>query len=119
MRTALACLESIGRELPSGRDSSEILVVTFGKAFGLAGAAVLCDAHVGNYLTQFARHHVYSTAMPPGQAHALTHAARMIKSQSWRRENWLSCWRVLMSSAAIYRNLCNTNAHQTLFVGQL
>ncbi|EOX1767835.1 8-amino-7-oxononanoate synthase [Vibrio cholerae] len=64
----------------------EILVVTFGKAFGLAGAAVLCDAHVGDYLTQFARHHVYSTAMPPGQAHALTHAARMIQSQSWRRE---------------------------------
>ncbi|EQB9045565.1 aminotransferase class I/II-fold pyridoxal phosphate-dependent enzyme, partial [Vibrio cholerae] len=64
----------------------EILVVTFGKAFGLAGAAVLCDAHVGDYLTQFARHHVYSTAMPPAQAHALTHAARMIQSQSWRRE---------------------------------
>ncbi|EKF9626457.1 8-amino-7-oxononanoate synthase [Vibrio cholerae] len=64
----------------------EILVVTFGKAFGLAGAAVLCDAQVGDYLTQFARHHVYSTSMPPAQAHALTHAARMIQSQSWRRE---------------------------------
>ncbi|ENM5744345.1 8-amino-7-oxononanoate synthase [Vibrio mimicus] len=63
-----------------------ILVVTFGKAFGLAGAAVLCDAQVGDYLTQFARHHVYSTAIPPAQAHALTHAARMIQSQSWRRE---------------------------------
>ncbi|MEF2483969.1 8-amino-7-oxononanoate synthase [Vibrio mimicus] len=63
-----------------------ILVVTFGKAFGLAGAAVLCDAQVGDYLTQFARHHVYSTAIPPAQAHALTHAARMIQNQSWRRE---------------------------------
>ncbi|TXY23530.1 8-amino-7-oxononanoate synthase [Vibrio mimicus] len=64
----------------------DILVVTFGKAFGLAGAAVLCDAQVGDYLTQFARHHVYSTAIPPAQAHVLTHAARMIQSQSWRRE---------------------------------
>ncbi|ENM5739336.1 8-amino-7-oxononanoate synthase [Vibrio mimicus] len=63
-----------------------ILVVTFGKAFGLAGAAVLCDAQVGDYLTQFARHHVYSTAIPPAQVHALTHAARMIQNQSWRRE---------------------------------
>ncbi|MGL6027192.1 MAG: 8-amino-7-oxononanoate synthase [Vibrio sp.] len=63
-----------------------ILVVTFGKAFGLAGAAVLCDAQVGDYLTQFARHHVYSTAMPPAQAYALTQAARMIQSQAWRRE---------------------------------
>ncbi|EGR4408175.1 8-amino-7-oxononanoate synthase [Vibrio cholerae] len=64
----------------------DILIVTFGKAFGLAGAAVLCDAQVGDYLTQFARHHVYSTAIPPAQAHALTHAVRMIQRQSWRRE---------------------------------
>lgn len=64
----------------------DILVVTFGKAFGLAGAAVLCDGQVGDYLTQFARHHVYSTAMPPAQAYALTYAARMIQTQKWRRE---------------------------------
>lgn len=64
----------------------DILVATFGKAFGLSGAAILCNASVGDYLTQFARHHVYSTAMPPAQAHALTHAAQMIQSQQWRRD---------------------------------
>ncbi len=42
----------------------EILIVTFGKAFGMSGAAILCDhATGGDFLTQFARHHVYSTAM--------------------------------------------------------
>lgn len=64
----------------------EILVVTFGKAFGLSGAAILCSEEVGNYLTQFARHHVYSTAIPPAQAYAITHAVGMIQTQQWRRE---------------------------------
>lgn len=64
----------------------DLLVVTFGKAFGLSGAAIMCSREVGDYLTQFARHHVYSTAMPPAQAVALTQAITMIQEQSWRRE---------------------------------
>ncbi|AJJ11052.1 8-amino-7-oxononanoate synthase [Yersinia rohdei] len=49
----------------------ELLVVTFGKAFGLSGAAVLCQEPVAEYLLQYARHLIYSTAMPPAQAFAL------------------------------------------------
>jgi len=49
----------------------ELLVVTFGKAFGLSGAAVLCDDDTADYLLQFARHLIYSTAMPPAQVCAL------------------------------------------------
>lgn len=49
----------------------ELLVVTFGKAFGVSGAAVLCDEETADYLLQFARHLIYSTAMPPAQVHAL------------------------------------------------
>jgi len=64
----------------------DLLVVTFGKAFGLSGAAIMCSSEVGDYLTQFARHHVYSTAIPPSQAHALSHACKMIQQQEWRRE---------------------------------
>ena len=64
----------------------ELLTVTFGKAFGMSGAAILCDHATGDFLTQFARHHVYSTAIPPAQAYALTHAVSMIQEQSWRRE---------------------------------
>ncbi|MFA0194958.1 8-amino-7-oxononanoate synthase [Vibrio artabrorum] len=66
--------------------SPDLLVVTFGKAFGLSGAAILCSSEVGDYLTQFARHHVYSTAMPPSQAVALSHACLMLQKQEWRRE---------------------------------
>ncbi|KXF81762.1 8-amino-7-oxononanoate synthase [Enterovibrio coralii] len=64
----------------------DILIVTFGKAFGMMGAAVLCSQDLHDYLTQFARHYVYSTAMPPAQAHALLHALSAIRTQSWRRE---------------------------------
>jgi 8-amino-7-oxononanoate synthase len=64
----------------------ELLVVTFGKAFGLSGAAILCSKEVRDYLTQFARHHVYSTAIPPAQAFALSTACRMIQTQQWRRD---------------------------------
>lgn len=64
----------------------EVLIVTFGKAFGLSGAAIMCSDELGGYLTQFARHHVYSTAIPPSQAVALNHAASMIQTQQWRRD---------------------------------
>lgn len=64
----------------------ELLIVTFGKAFGMSGAAIMCSAEMGDYLTQFARHHVYSTAMPPAQAYALSYAVIMIQNQYWRRE---------------------------------
>lgn len=80
----------VGRE---GRGSCDyagvkptILIVTFGKAFGLSGAAILCDRYVGEYLTQFARHYIYSTSMPPAQAGTLTEAAKMLRSDEWRRE---------------------------------
>jgi 8-amino-7-oxononanoate synthase len=59
----------------------DLLVVTFGKAFGLSGAAVLCSEAVADYLLQFARHLIYSTSMPPAQAVALSAALRVIRSE--------------------------------------
>jgi 8-amino-7-oxononanoate synthase len=57
----------------------ELLVATFGKAFGVSGAAVLCDEATAEYLLQFARHLIYSTAMPPAQACALQAALACIR----------------------------------------
>lgn len=77
----------IGATGPGGRGSCplsgvhpDILVVTFGKAFGVSGAAVLCSEPLAEYLLQFARHLIYSTAMPPAQAVALKAALQVIRS---------------------------------------
>lgn len=64
----------------------DILIVTFGKALGISGAAILCNQLIGEYLTQFARHYVYSTALPPAQAFAICRSIDMVREQSWRRE---------------------------------
>ena len=69
----------------------ELLVVTFGKAFGVSGAAVLCSESMADYLLQFARHLIYSTAMPPAQAVALSAALRIICSdEGQQRREFLS-----------------------------
>ena len=58
----------------------EILIITFGKAVGSMGAAVLCNQITAEYLTQFARHLIYSTAMPPAQAIGLYAAFQRIRT---------------------------------------
>ena len=57
----------------------DILIITFGKAVGLMGAAILCSETVAEYLTQYARHLIYSTTMPPAQAAALQTAFRRVR----------------------------------------
>ena len=79
----------VGREGRGSCDQQQIkpdlLVVTFGKAFGASGAAVLCSESLADYLLQFARHLIYSTAMPPAQACALTAALQVIRRDDARR----------------------------------
>ena len=57
----------------------DVLVLTFGKALGSMGAAVLCNHTTAEYLTQFARHLIYSTAIPPAQAAGLLAAFERIR----------------------------------------
>ncbi|WP_254890312.1 8-amino-7-oxononanoate synthase, partial [Cronobacter sakazakii] len=73
----------LGRE---GRGSCDVagirpdlLLATFGKAFGLSGAALLCSEPMADYLLQTARHLIYSTAMPAAQACALNAALTVIR----------------------------------------
>jgi len=55
------------------------LIITFGKGFGVSGAAVLCSEPVAEYFVQFARHLIYSTSMPPAQAAALQASLEIIR----------------------------------------
>lgn len=44
-------------------------IITFGKALGCHGAAILCDEELKKFLVNFARSFVYTTGLPP---HSLT-----------------------------------------------
>ena len=78
---------------PQGRGSCaqqqvwpDILVVTFGKALGISGAAILCGPEVADYLRQKAKHLIYSTAMPPAQADAIETALTLVAGSDGLRE---------------------------------
>ncbi|GEA49922.1 8-amino-7-oxononanoate synthase [Vibrio inusitatus NBRC 102082] len=64
----------------------QLLMVTFGKALGVHGAAVLCSSSTAEYLRQYARNFVYSTAMLPAQAVVVTKAIELTRTQQWRRD---------------------------------
>ncbi|MEY0430059.1 8-amino-7-oxononanoate synthase [Providencia rettgeri] len=83
----------------------EILVVTFGKAFGLSGASVLCDEPTAEFFVQSARHLIYSTSMPPAQAVALLAAVEQIQLADQARED-------LNQHIAYFRNNADFNGMQ-------
>lgn len=62
-----------------------VLVGTFGKALGTAGAFVAGDAVLIAYLEQFARSYVFTTAMPPALALATLASLRVSQAEDWRR----------------------------------
>lgn len=64
----------------------DILVGTFGKAFGTFGAFVAGDETLIEALMQYARSYIYTTALPPAVAVATRESLSLMQSESWRRE---------------------------------
>ena len=69
-----------------GVESVPLRLVTFGKALGGLGAAVVGDAALVAHLAQVARPHVYTTALPPALAAALRAAVRLARGGDALRE---------------------------------
>jgi len=63
-----------------------ILVGTFGKAFGTAGAFVAADEVVIETLVQQARSFIYTTAQPPAIAAATLASLQLVQQETWRRD---------------------------------
>ena len=80
--------QGAGSVAAAGLDAADVpvLMATLGKALGCAGAFVAGSAALIEGLTQFARPHVYSTAMPPALAAAALAAVRLAREEDWRRE---------------------------------
>jgi len=60
-------------------------MATLGKALGVAGAFVAGSDALIDGLVQFARTHIYTTAMPPALAAAASAAVEVARFEDWRR----------------------------------
>lgn len=69
-----------------GQADVPVYMATLGKALGVAGAFVAGSEALVDGLIQFARTHVYTTAMPPALAAATRVAVRLARDEAWRRE---------------------------------
>jgi len=63
-----------------------IVIGTFGKAFGTAGAFVAADDEVIETLIQQSRSYIYTTAQPAAIAAATLASLELVQQQNWRRE---------------------------------
>ncbi len=64
-----------------------IMMATFGKAIGCAGAFVAGSKEVIELMVQKARPYIYSTALAPALAVAATKALHLLSEEPWRREH--------------------------------
>lgn len=64
----------------------DLLVGTFGKAFGGFGAFVAGNDELIEYLIQKCRTLIYTTALPPAIIQAMLASLEVLKKETWRRE---------------------------------
>jgi 8-amino-7-oxononanoate synthase len=64
-----------------------LLMATFGKALGTAGAFIAGDEEVIEQFIQSARTLIYSTALPPALAFATVRALELVYEEKWRGEH--------------------------------
>jgi len=86
---AFGCVgpDGLGRAAETGvLEDVDIYIVTFSKALGGAGGAVVCSQTVADYLVNRARGFIYSTAIPAVSCLAAEAALDVVATESERQE---------------------------------
>jgi len=75
-----------GSGLSTSLKNTDILLGTFGKAFGSFGSFVACSAEMKEYLVNFAEGFIYTTALPPAVTGANLGALKLMPHLDDRRK---------------------------------
>lgn len=73
-------------------------MANFGKALGVGGAFLAGSRTVIDYLEQFGRHYIYSTALSPALCAAVSKSIELVQTEQWRRDK-------LYSNIALFQQL--------------
>lgn len=95
-------------------------MANFGKALGVGGAFLAGSKILIDYLEQFGRHYIYSTALSPALCVAISKSIELVRTEQWRRDKLNDNIR-LFQHLAIAAGLPCLPAHgaiQALIVGE-
>lgn len=108
-----------GTAVAQGIVSSDLFctMANFGKALGVGGAFVGGSKTVIDYLAQFGRHYIYSTALSPALCAAVIKSIALCRNQSWRRDKLHSNIARFRALAADLPLLASQSAIQGLVLG--
>ncbi|MCC5825325.1 8-amino-7-oxononanoate synthase [Alkalimonas sp.] len=97
----------------------QALMANFGKALGGSGGFIAASATVIDYLRQFGRHYIYSTALSPALCWAQRKAVQLCRQDDWRRERLQQhlCLFQQLAQAADLPLLPSGSAIQPVLVG--
>ena len=83
---AIGVMGNEGRGLAYQHDDVDIVIGTFGKAFGSFGAYVSCSTEIREYLINFCSGFIYTTALPPAVIGATIGALERIQTMQNDRD---------------------------------